>query len=150
ISGTGCRPPLMAPLASGMRIDGEPAGTDAANLICAPREEGITIPTQNVALNGALALDALYTTAENITDARDAGIYRDVLPPGETQISLMVKANPKFVSIEFGANENLGARNGVVIPGITQFPAAAWRPLYTQIVDRAAAVAKYGVLVGLI
>src|SRR5262249_32642169 len=39
---------------------------------------------------------------------------------------------------------------GVAIPGVTLFPAVAWRPLYTQIVDRAAAVAKYGVLVGLI
>ena len=150
ISGTGCRPPIVAPLARNIRLDGESAAADPATLFCAPLEEGIELPVQNLAINGALTRDALFTTPENITDAGNRGIYHDVLLPGQTQISSLEVQNPKIVSVEFGGNEVLNARTGIAVTGITLFPVDPWKGLYTQLVDRVAAVAKYGILVGLI
>lgn len=150
IGGTGCRPPLVAPLASGIRLDGSSAATDPANLSCSPLESGITLPVQNIAINGALVRDALYTTPENITDPGNTKIYGQVLLPGTTQISALEAQEPKIVSVEFGGNEVLNARTGVALSGVTLFPVGAWKPMYTQLVDRVAGVAKYGVLVGLI
>jgi lysophospholipase L1-like esterase len=150
IGGTGCRSPLVAPLASGVRISGEGAATPPASLSCAPNVDGVTLPTQNLAINGASTLTALTVTPENVTDAGNAGVTARVLPSGYTQISALEAANPKIVSVEFGANEVLGSRSGIAIPGVTLFPVSAWAPLYTQLVDRAAAVTKHGVLVGLI
>ena len=150
IAGPGCRPPLRAPLATGVRLSGEAAGTDPALLSCAPSVEGVELPTQNLAVNGAQVKDALFTTRENVTDAGNRLVYARILPPGETQISQLEKMNPKIVSVEFGGNEVLNTRSGIAIPGVTIFPFASWAPLYTQLVDRVAAVTKYGILVGLI
>jgi lysophospholipase L1-like esterase len=150
IGGTGCRPPMQAPLSTGIRIDGESAAADPSTLHCSPLEAGIQLPTQNLAINGALVRDALFTTPENITDAGNAGITANVLPPGQTQISALESQDPKIVSVEFGGNEVLGSRSGIAIPGVTLFPVGPWKTLYTQLVDRVAAVSKYGILVGLI
>ena len=150
IAGPGCRSPLRAPLATGLRISGEGAGADPATLSCAPNVEGAEPPTQNLAVNAALTRDALFTTPENVTDPNNRLVYPRILPPGETQISALEKANPKIVSVEFGGNEVLGVRSGIAIPGATITPFASWAPLYTQLVDRVAAVTKYGILIGLI
>ena len=146
----GCRSPFQTPLASGVRLSGEAAGAAAATLSCAPNLDGVRLPTQNVAINGARVSDALFTTPENITDPGNAGITARVLAPGQTQISALESQNPKIVSIEFGANELLPVLSGIAIPGATIVPYATWAPLYTQLIDRAAAVTKYGVLVGLV
>ena len=150
IGGTGCRSPLKAPLATGVRISGEGAGQSPATLSCAPNVEGVELPAQNLAINGAQTRDALFTTPENITDAGNRLVYQRVLPPGETQLSALIAQNPKIVSIEFGGNEVLNARSGIAIPGATLTPVSVWAPLYTQLVTSVAEVTKYGVVIGLI
>src|SRR5689334_7394289 len=64
----GCHAPIAAPLAGAVRISKEPALADPATLSCAPNVPGVTLPTQNVAINGARAFDALHSTPENILD----------------------------------------------------------------------------------
>lgn len=150
IGGTGCRSPLQAPIASGVRISGEAAAADPSTLSCAPNVEGVELPTQNLALNAALVRDALYTTPENITDAANRATYPRVLPPGTTQIAALVAQNPKFVSVEFGANEVLDARRGIAVTGVTLFPLPAFASLYSTLVNKVADVTKQGLLVGLI
>ena len=149
IAGTGCQAPLRAPLISFARIDGSSAAAPRGTLPCAPNVDGVLLPTGNVALVGALAWDALFTTPETTADPDNGPAYPRVLGPGQTQVSAALGQNPKIVSIELGANEVLGARNGVAVLGVTLFPFSAWAPLYTQVVDRVAAAAKYGLLVGL-
>ena len=94
IDGTGCRSPMVAPLASGARLSGEGAGDAPATLSCSPLRDGITLPTQNVAINGARTSDALFTSPTNITDLGNAKVYGRVLPPNETQVSAMLAQNP--------------------------------------------------------
>lgn len=150
IAGTGCRAPLVAPLASGTRTSGEGAGLPAAQALCAPLQSGITLPTRNVAIAGARTSDALGTTPENQSDPFYARLYTRILPPGHTQLTAALSLDPKFVSIELGANEVMGARSGIAIPGVTIVPFAAWAAQYTSLVDAVAAEVKRGVLVGLI
>ena len=150
ISGFGCQAPLTAPLASGRRISGEPAGAPRGTLACADNAEGVVLPTQNVAISAATTRDALFTTPETVTDPNNGPMYPRVLAPGQTQVSAALSQNPKIVSVELGANEVLGSRNGVAVPGVSLFPVFAWAPLYTRLVNEVAATAKHGVLVGLI
>lgn len=150
IAEPGCRSPLKAPLASGIRLSGEAAGANPATLSCAPNADGVVLPAQNLAINGALTKDALFTTPENITDAGNRLVYQRVLPPGETQLSALLAQNPKIVSIEFGGNEVLNARSGIAIPGATLVPMPVWAPLYTQLVNAVAGATKYGIAIGLI
>jgi hypothetical protein len=150
IAGPGCRAPLAGPLASGVRTSGEAAAQPSAQAACAPLLPGIVLPQQNVAINGATTLNALQTTPEANTDVFGNKLYSRVLPPGETQLTAALRQNPKFVSIELGANEVLPARSGVAIPGATIFPYAQWAPLYTTLVQRVAREVGRGLLVGLI
>jgi hypothetical protein len=150
ISGTGCQAPLRAPLASGLRISGEAAAAARSTLACAPNVDGITLPTQNVAINAALTQDVLFTTPESVTDPNNGPMYPRVLPSGHTQLTAALAQEPKIVSVELGANEVLSTRTGIAIPGVTMYPVSAWAPLYTRVVDAVAAVAKHGLLVGLI
>jgi len=150
VSGTGCRAPLAAPLASGLRISGEPAGAPAASLACAPLQGGITLPTQNVAINGATTFNALNSTPESFADPFTPKLYGLVLPPGTTQLRAAMQQKPRVVSVELGANEVLPARSGIAIPGTTITPFAAWAPLYDALVDTVQQVAPRVVLVGLI
>jgi hypothetical protein len=62
----------------------------------------------------------------------------------------MMVQNPKFVSVEFGANEALGARSGIAIPGVSIVPLAGFAPFYSAILDSVASVTKMAVLVGLV
>ena len=149
IDGFGCRSPLKAPLALGVRTSGEGAGQDGATLSCAPNVPGVELPAQNLAINASRVRDALFTTPENVTDGGYRLLYPRVLPPGETQLSALLKQDPKIVSIEFGANEVLGARSGIALPGAL-VPMSEFAPLYTQLVTTVASTAKYGIVVGLI
>jgi hypothetical protein len=150
IDGTGCRAPLVAPLASGIRTSGEGAGQDAATLSCSALRSDVEKPVQNLAIAAARTSDALFTTPENITDAGYKHLYSRVLQSGQTQVSSMVAQNPKFVSVEFGGNEVLNARSGIAIPGATIVPVSAWAPLYDRVLDEVESVTKMAVVVGLI
>jgi len=150
IDGTGCRSPLVAPLATGKRLSGEGAGDDPAQLSCSALQDGVLLPVDNVALNGARTNDALYTTPENITDQGNAKIYGRVLQPGRTQVSTMMARNPKLVSIELGANEVLNARSGVAIPGVDLATYDEFVANYDKLLDSVQKVTKMAVVVGLI
>ena len=143
----GCRAPLARPLSSGLRISGEPALAPNAALACSPRLASVQLPVDNVAINGALTSDALFTTPESSTDP----LYSRVLQSGHTQVSTMMENNPKLVSVELGANEILGAQTGIAIPATNGsiFPPAAWAPLYDQVLDAVGATTKMALLVGL-
>jgi lysophospholipase L1-like esterase len=150
IDGTGCRSPLVAPLASGTRVSGEPAGMDASQLSCAPLRGDVTLPVQDVGINAALTKDALLTTPENVIDPANAKIYGRVLQSGATQVSTMMAYKPKVVSVELGANELLSATSGIAVPGVTLFPYDAWASLYDAVLDSVQKVTSTAVVVGLV
>lgn len=114
IQAPGCGVPLVAPLASGRRIDGSSA---AGPFSCAPNVEGIVLPTANVATDGARAHEALF--GPNPADAQRVLKNSRILPGGMSQITAMRAQKPRLVSVELGANELLGARSGLVIPEVT-------------------------------
>jgi hypothetical protein len=145
----GCGAPFATPLASGVRVNGEGVATPLLNRICAANEDGVTLPAGNVAITGARTSHALTATPEQ-PDPSYGPLYARVLPPGMSQVSAMEAQNPKIVSVELGANEVLGARDGAVVPGQTVVPVSFWAPQYRQVVDRVDRVAKHAVLVGLI
>lgn len=150
IDGTGCRSPLIAPLALGTRLSGEPAGADPATLSCTPLRADVVLPVQNLAINAATTADALFTTPENSTDAANKRLIGRVLQRGMTQVSSMIAQNPKLVSVEFGGNEVLNARSGIAFPGVTLVPFAVWAPQYDAVLDKVEQTAKEAVIVGLI
>jgi lysophospholipase L1-like esterase len=149
----GCRSPFAAPLGGGVRLSGEPILGDPAALSCAPLVDGVTLPTQNVAINGARARDVLFTTPQNILDAGNAKVYTRVLPPTMTQLDAMAAQNPKLVSVELGGNEVLSAISGVALVGPPPFPVenpATFAAEMHQIFDRIDAVqVKHVLVVGL-
>ena len=111
----------------------------------------MSLPVANTAINAARAFDARFTTPENVTDLSDKSLYARVLPPQTTQVLAMERQNPKFVSVELGANEVLGARDGSVLPGVTVVPVQYFAPDYDAILDRVARTVNTGaVLVGLV
>jgi hypothetical protein len=150
IDGTGCRSPLIAPLASGRRLSGEGAAQDPATLSCSSLRADVVQPVQNVAINAATTADALFTTPENTTDASNRQLIGRVLQPGMTQVSSMIAQNPKLVSVELGGNEVLNTRSGIVVDNATVVPFATWAPLYDAVLDQVSSTAKEAVIVGLI
>jgi len=149
ISGFGCASLLRGPLALGVRESGEPAGLPFLQRQCAPNEPGITLPTQNVAIDGARTGAALNATPEN-PDPGHATQYPRVLAPGMSQVTAMEAQNAKIVSVELGGNDILGARYGVYPSATEVVPVAVWEPQYREVVTRVAGVAKEAVLVGLV
>jgi hypothetical protein len=149
----GCHAPIAPPLGAGVRLSGEATLANPATLSCAPLVAGVSLPTQNVAIFGARAFDALFTTPENVVDLGNRQLYSRVLAPGETQVSAMEAQNPKIVSVELGANEVLDARSGVALVGPPPLPIAnpaTFTAQYSQILDRIEAVGvKDVLLVGL-
>lgn len=146
IESPGCRSPFRVPLASFVRVSGESVAIPTANLSCAPNSAGVTLPANNVAISGARAFNALNQTPENVTDLSNGKMYPRVLPPHTTQVGAMEMQNPKFVSVELGANEVLGARDGRVIPGVTVVPVQFFAPDYDAILDRVEATVNTGAL----
>ena len=146
ISAPGCKPPYAAPLISFRRIDGSPAF--GPNSTCAPNEPGVSLPTHNLAVENATALEALTATPETATQGRGPVTSR-VLPSGMTQVTTMRSLNPTFVSVELGGNELLPAQVGVLAPGLTYTPFDAFAASYRAIIDNVKATGAKAVLVSL-
>jgi lysophospholipase L1-like esterase len=153
IEAPGCHAPIAPPLGANIRTSGEPIVADPATLFCSPLESGVTLPTQNVAINGARAFDVLFTTPENTQDPGNRALIGRVLPPGATQLTAMEAQNPKLVSVELGANEIFNARAGVVLVGAPPLPIenpVTFAAQFHQILDRIeAARVKHVLIVGL-
>ncbi len=123
----GCRAPIAAPLSAFRRIDNTPVTSPSG---CSPNSTGVLLATQNVAISGATA-----TNAVNTTPATGGSVVARVLAPGQTQITAMRAQDPTFVSVEFGANELLPALSGIVAPGVTVVPLATFTADYQTIID---------------
>lgn len=149
IAAPGCKAPFAPPLITFKRTSGESVAVPESDVLCSPNEPGVVLPTQNVAIDGATTLDALTRTPELRTDPYGAQLYRRILPLGETQVSAMEKQNPKFVTVELGANDIMQVHSGIVIQGVTFTPFAVWAGQYNQVLDRVGVVTKQALLVGL-
>lgn len=134
IQAPGCQSPLLTPLGNGRRLSGESL---AGSSVCAPNVAGVTLPTQNVAIAGALTIDALQPTQGGLS----LPWYHRVLPSGMTQVSAALSQNPTLVSIELGANEVLQTSSGLVVPGVTFLPF----PLFAQAFDAVVGTVGAGV-----
>ena len=91
IQDPGCGPALLPPLVSEIVLVGA-FGDDlvtAVMNVCAPLRDGVTLPTNSVAISGAKVRDALRSTPETETArvARKGALYTRVLPPGQTQVT---------------------------------------------------------------
>lgn len=151
IQSPGCQAPFATPLASLRRVNGESPFVRSA--ICAPLEAGIATPSQNLALSEALTINALTTTPESPSPASwplRGQFYSRVLGAGQTQLTAMLAQQPDFVSVEFGVNEVLGARSGLLAPGITIVPTAAWQPAYDQLIAGVKSAGSKVLLVGML
>ena len=126
----GCKPPLASPLGSFMRIDGSPSYVP--NNTCAPNEAGVTLPTQNLAVENATAREALTGSEAPLTGR--VPVTSRVLPAGMTQVSAMLTMDATFVSVEFGGNEILPAQAGVLAPGLTFTPFPVFQANYAGII----------------
>jgi hypothetical protein len=132
-----------------VRISGEPLLAPPGTLHCSPRLAGVTLPVANVAISGALTSDALTKTPETSGEPASGGLYHIVLEPFHTQVSTMLEANPKLVSVELGGADILGALSGVAIPGGSMVPYAVWQAAYDHVLDAVGSITKMAVLVGL-
>jgi hypothetical protein len=117
IQSPGCISPIVAPIGAGLRLSGE---SIAGSTTCAGNVNGVTLPTQNVGLAGALAVDAVQSTPES--KGASAPWYFRVLPLGTTQLTAALAQHPTIVSVELGANEVLNGTSGLVVPGVTVVP----------------------------
>lgn len=149
----GCSPPLVAPLAANLVLVAAFAafGEDLVSAImntCMPLRAGITLPTNNVAISGAKARDALHTTPEHEAahNPQAGELYKRVLPLGHTQVTAMLAQHPTFVSVELAANEVLPASTGRVA---AMTPFADWVLDYDQIINAVRSTGAGAVLVGL-
>jgi hypothetical protein len=151
IAAPGCQPPIAAPLAALRRVNGE--SPFVRSVVCAPLVAGITAPTNNVAISEAVSANALGTTPESPSPATwplRGAFYSRVLGPGQTQLTAMLAQRPDLVSLEFGSNEVLGARSGLLAPGVTFVPYAAWQPAYDQLVAGVATSGARVLVVGML
>lgn len=142
IQSPGCTSPIVAPLGAGVRLSGE---SIAGSSVCTLNDAGVSLPTQNVALAGALAVDAVSTTPQTTTFPW----YSLVLPPGTTQLTATLAQHPTIVSVELGANEVLNATSGLAIPGVTIVPLPFFVAPYDAILDALGAANVKVVLAGL-
>jgi lysophospholipase L1-like esterase len=151
IQAPGCQPPLRSPLATLRRVSDESPFIRSS--ICSPLEQEISTPTQNLAISEAITANALATTPESSSPASwplKGEFYRRVLGAGQTQLSAMLALQPDLVSVEFGVNEVLGARSGLLVPGVTMIPTTAWRPVYDQLIAGVKTAGAKVLLVGLL
>ena len=150
IQDPGCGPPLLPPLAVNLALVAafqDDLVTGVMNF-CMPIRDGVTLPTNNLAISGAKVRDALRTTPE-IEAARvprKGELYRRVLLPGQTQVTAMLAQNPTFVSVELAANEVLPASTGR-IEAMT--PYADWQRDYDEVLAAVKSTGAGAVLVGL-
>jgi hypothetical protein len=157
IAGPGCYSPLIAPLQFQRRLSGAqyPAISSSTNppgdQVCALLG-AITLPTNNVAIDGATTYAALRVTPETTAVApttvesdQRKRLYKAVLLPKNSQVTEMMAQNPTLVSVELGANEVLRTvTGGIVVPAaayrqpdnsFTFYPITLWQPQYDAIVD---------------
>src|SRR2546423_11501880 len=145
----GCFSPLIAPLQFNRRLSGISASANQATSIpdttCALFGT-ITLPTNDVAIDGANTYDALFVSPEtaSVEGVKRRRQYRLVLPPRTTQVTAMMQQNPTLVSVELGANEALGAASGLIFPKAgyrgaaaqgTIVPNSVWQPVYDKLID---------------
>jgi hypothetical protein len=158
LQGPGCYSPLIAPLQFTRRLSGATyPGINAQDQVCALLG-AITLPTNNVAVDGATTYHALRITPEStvttpvtVDSDQRKRLYKAVLAPGKSQVTSMMAQKPTLVSVELGSNEALRTvTNGILIPAAayrqpdntyTYFPTSVWQPQYDAIVD---SVAKTG------
>lgn len=145
IAAPGCKPPLAEPLGSFKRVDGLSVTAPAT---CSELLPGVTLPTNDLAVENATAVEALNATPETATQGRGPVTSR-VLPLGKTQVTAMRASSPTFVSVEFGGNEVLPAQVGLLAPNVTYTPFATFQAAYAQIIDSVKATGAKAVLVGL-
>lgn len=163
LQGPGCYSPLIAPLQFQRRLSGaqypgiststNPPGDQVCALL-----GSITLPTNNVAIDGATTYAALRITFDstnaapaNVESDQRKRLYRAVLAPKLSQVTSMMQQNPTLVSVELGANEVLrSVTGGILVPAtayrqpdgtFTFYPITLWQPQYDAIVD---SVAKTG------
>ena len=151
IAAPGCQPPLASPLATLRRVNGESPFVRSA--VCSPLAPGLVPPTNNVAISEAITANALGTTPESPSPASwllKGTFYSRVLGPGQTQLTAMLAQHPDLVSVEFGVNEVLGVRSGLLAPGVTFVPYAAWQPVYDQLVAGVATAGARVLIVGML
>jgi hypothetical protein len=158
IQAPGCFSPFIAPLQLGRRHSGAAApGTLMSDTVCALFPD-ITLPTNDVGIDGASTYDAHRVTPETtfVETLKRRRQYRAVLPPGKSQVTAMMMQNPTLVSVELGANEVLGVTSGLVVPaaayrpaGIyTYVPNSVWQPVYAQVLDSVRKTGAKAILVG--
>ena len=147
IRAPGCYPHFVAPLALGRNIRGASIAT--TDTTCATLLPGISAPSasnlfNNVAISGATTGMALAMTPEiavaNQSTTDFSAVFRRkmypmVLPANHSQVTAAMALDPTFVSVELGANDVLGTLSGIVAPGATYVPFAAWQADYDKIID---------------
>jgi hypothetical protein len=158
----GCFSPLIAPLQFNRRLSGISASasqtTNTPDTTCAPFGT-LTLPANDVAIDGANTYDALFVTPEtaSVEGVKRRRQYKLVLPAKTTQVTAMMRQRPTLVSVELGANEALGAASGLLIPrsgyrGVaaqgTIVPNTVWQPVYDQLIDSVKKTGAKVLLVG--
>ena len=145
----GCGPPLVAPLATNVTQIGRLGDglLAAVRGTCAALREGITLPTNSVAISGADVHDALVATPESklAGNGRTGTLYSRVLAPGQTQVTAMLAQRPTFVSVELAANDVLPASSGRVS---AMTPYANWERDYDAVLAAVTSTGARAVLVG--
>src|SRR3954470_8439256 len=159
IDAPGCPSPLIAPLQLSRRYSGVSASANVfantPDTTCAALGT-YTLPTNDVAIDGANTYDALRVTPETTTveTVKRRRQYRLVLPPKTTQVTAMMRQNPTLVSVELGANEVLGVTSGLMLPAaryrtaFTFVPNSVWQPVYAEVLDSVKKTGAKAVLVG--
>jgi len=159
VAAPGCFSPLIAPLQLSRRLSGISATanqtTSTADTACTTLG-AVTLPTNDVAIDGANSYDALRVTPETaaVDGVKRRRQYRLVLPPKTSQVTAMMQQKPTLVSVELGSNEVLGVTTGLMLPGaayrtpFTFVPNAVWQPVYAQVLDSVKKTGAKVVLVG--
>jgi hypothetical protein len=162
VAAPGCFSPLIAPLQLSRRLSGISAAasqtTSTADTTCGLFGT-VTLPANDVAIDGANTYDALYVTPEtaSVEGVKRRREYRLVLPAKTTQVTAMMQQNPTLVSVELGANEALGAASGLLFPKAgyrgaasagTFVPNAVWQPVYDALIDSVKKTGAKVILVG--
>ncbi len=126
----GCPAPRVAPLRTGLRLDGR--AITVADTVCAGARGVDTLPLNNLAVLNATAYDALHTTPKSITGAGlapflDRARYPLVLANTQSQVTAMIVQLPTFVSLELGWGELLPAiLRGRLVAASSYAQSALW------------------------
>ena len=149
VAAPGCFSPLIAPLQLSRRLSGISAAanqtTSTADTACTAFGT-VTLPANDVAIDGANTYDALYVTPEtaSVEGVKRRRQYRLVLPAKTTQVTAMMQQKPTLVSVELGGDEVLPVVSGLVFPKAgyrgaaaqgTIVPNAIWQPVYDRLID---------------